>query len=77
MRLVVVTPEAPLLDTEVDSVVAPGAEGEFGVLVGHESLLAPLAEGAIRYTSGGAEQTLEIKGGFAEVSPEGVTVLAD
>ena len=77
MRLVVVTPEAPLVDTEVDSVEAPGSEGEFGVLPGHEPLLAPLAAGELRYKVGGSTQTLEIKGGFAEVTSDAVTVLAD
>ena len=77
MRLVVVTPEAPLVDTEVDSLVAPGSEGEFGVLPGHEALLAPLAAGDLRYVSAGTPQTLAIKGGFAEVTPDSITILAD
>jgi F-type H+-transporting ATPase subunit epsilon len=77
LRLSVVTPERPVIDGEVDSVQAPGAEGEFGVLPGHEPFLAPLAGGDLRYTDGSGSHRIGIAGGFAEVTGERVTILAD
>ncbi|MFQ5699477.1 MAG: ATP synthase F1 subunit epsilon [Myxococcota bacterium] len=79
LQLAIVTPERPVADLEVDSVVLPGAEGEFGVLPGHEALLAPVQSGVVRYragSAGGAEERLAVSGGFAEVSQDRVTLLA-
>jgi len=75
--LSVVTPESPLVESEVQDVVLPGAEGEFGVLPDHEALLAPLQAGVLSYRAGGTVKRLELGGGFAEVTRERVTVLAD
>ena len=77
LELSIVTPAAPLVQTQVDTVVLPGAEGEFGVLPEHESLLAPLQEGVLSYQRGGQTHRVELLGGFAEVTRERVTVLAD
>ncbi len=77
LKLSVVTPERPVLEAEVERVEAPGTEGEFGVLPGHERFLAPLAEGELRYVDGQGSHSLKITGGFAEVTAERVTVLAD
>jgi F-type H+-transporting ATPase subunit epsilon len=76
LRLSVVTPERALVETEADSVVAPGAEGEFGVLPGHAPFLAPLRAGVVSWTSNGRSAAAAVSGGFAEVSAEGVTLLA-
>ena len=76
VALSIVTPEQTLVDTLADSIVAPGAEGEFGVLPAHEPFLAPLQAGELRYESGGESHAVEITGGFAEVTQERVTVLA-
>jgi F-type H+-transporting ATPase subunit epsilon len=76
LRLAIVTPARPLVDAEVDSVVAPGREGEFGVLPGPEHVLAALRPGVLRYVSGGRESRVAIAGGFAEVRPDAVAVLA-
>ena len=76
-ELSIVTPEAPVVDAEtVDAIVAPGREGEFGVLASHEPYLAPLKPGILRYRTGTSEQRLVISGGFAEITGERVTVLA-
>lgn len=75
--LAIVTPAHVLVETPADAVVVPGAEGEFGVLPGHERLLAPLQEGVVQYRSGDGIQRLRITGGFAEVSEERVLILAD
>ena len=77
LQLYVVTPAQPVVDAQVDSVVAPGTEGEFGILPGHECLLAPLQEGVLEYTQSGRVIRMRITGGFADVQPDRVTVLAD
>jgi F-type H+-transporting ATPase subunit epsilon len=77
LALSIVTPARAVVETEVDSVVLPGSEGEFGVLPGHEALLAPLREGAVVYQEAGQSVRVEITGGFAEVTQTHVTVLAD
>jgi len=76
LRLAIVTPSRALVETDADSVVAPGSEGEFGVLPGHAPLLAALKPGVVRYTAGSASGRVAIGGGFAEVTQERVTVLA-
>ena len=76
LRLSIVTPARPLVDAEVEQVVAPGSEGEFGVLPGHAALLAELKPGVVRWIEGGRPRRAAISGGFAEVTQERVTVLA-
>ncbi len=77
LQLSIVTPAAPLVeDLAVDLVIAPGREGEFGVLPAHEPFLAPLKPGVVRYRRGTEEQRIAISAGFAEVTPERVTILA-
>ena len=75
LLLSIVTPERAVLDSEVDSVVAPGAEGEFGVLPDHEAFLAPLQPGVVRYRGGEGSGRLAVSRGFAEVTGERVTLL--
>ena len=76
LRLSIVTPSRPLLNAEVEQVVAPGSEGEFGVLPGHAALLVLLKAGVVRWTEAGRTRRAAISGGFAEVTQERVTVLA-
>jgi len=76
LALSIVTPSRAVLEIEADAVVAPGSEGEFGVLPGHAPLLAALKPGIVRYTAGGNTRRLVIGGGFAEVTQERMTVLA-
>ena len=75
-RLSIVTPERPVVDFEVNSVVVPGSEGEFGVLPSHEPFLAPVAAGVVSYVTSEGEQRVATSGGFAEVTQEHVTLLA-
>ncbi len=76
--LEVVTPEKTVVHEDVEMVVAPGSEGEFGVLKGHTTFLTSLNMGALRYKdSGGDERYLFVNGGFAEVLPKKVTILAE
>jgi F-type H+-transporting ATPase subunit epsilon len=71
-----VSPEQIVFSGEVEHVVVPGTEGEFGVLAGHAPLVAMLRPGILRIL-GLNEQRILVVGGFAEVSPDGLTVLAD
>jgi F-type H+-transporting ATPase subunit epsilon len=71
-----VSPEQLVFSGEVEHVVVPGTEGEFGVLAGHAPLVAMLKPGILKIL-GPNEQRILVVGGFAEVGPEGLTVLAD
>jgi F-type H+-transporting ATPase subunit epsilon len=77
LRLRIVTPERPVVDAEVDTVVCPGSEGQFGVLPGHEPFLAPLRDGVVEWGGRAQRGRLAISGGFAEVTADAVVVLAD
>ena len=72
-----VSPEEILFSGEVEHVVVPGFEGEFGVLAGHAPLVATLRPGILKILGPGEPQRIMIFGGFAEVGPSGLTVLAD
>lgn len=76
MRLAIVTPVRSVVDTEADLVVAPGSEGELGILPGHAPLLVALKPGVVSYDEGGRTTRMVIGGGFAEVTQDHVTVLA-
>jgi len=76
--LEVVTPQKAIVSEEVEIVVAPGSEGEFGALKGHTTFLTSLNLGTLRYKeANGKERLLFINGGFAEVLPNKVTILAE
>ena len=75
--LEVVTPEKLLLSTQVDEVIAPGAEGDFGVLPGHCHFLSALRIGELRYRVGEQTHNMAILWGYAEVTPTHVTVMAE
>lgn len=73
-----VAPERLLLSTEADMVIVPGAEGDFGVLAGHAPVMSTLRPGVIDVTGTDAGDTrIFVRGGFAEVTPAGLTVLAE
>ena len=77
LQLEVVTPDKQVVSQAVDYVSAPGVEGEFGVLPNHVNLLSALAIGDLRYTTDGKNRHVFISGGFADVSNNTVTVLAE
>ena len=77
LRLEVITPDKLVVSQVADYVSAPGAEGEFGVLPNHVNLLSALAIGYLRFSAGGKSRSVFISGGFAEVSGNTMTVLAD
>ena len=74
-----VTPTALVRSEDVYMVVVPGAEGEFGVLVGHAPVLSSLRDGALKVwkTEGAVPEEIQVRGGFAEVNDRGLTVLAE
>jgi F-type H+-transporting ATPase subunit epsilon len=73
-----VMPEREVLATEADMVVVPGSEGDFGVLHGHAPLISTVRPGVLEVFQGSkAERRFLVVGGFAEVTPERCTVLAD
>ncbi|MEO7819748.1 MAG: F0F1 ATP synthase subunit epsilon [Actinomycetota bacterium] len=77
LLLEVVTPEKLLLSQQVDEVIAPGSEGEFGVLPGHSHFLSTLRIGELRYRVGDLTNHMVILWGFAEVTPTKVTIMAE
>lgn len=79
LRFELVTPERLVRSEEVYMVVVPGAEGDFGVLEGHAPVMSTIRDGelAIYRAQGAAPETLPIRGGFAEVNAQGLTVLAE
>ena len=73
-----VSPERLLVSEQVEEVVAPGTEGEFGVLAGHAPFLTTLKPGIVTVKlPGGRVHRLFVRGGFAEVNPSGLTILAE
>jgi F-type H+-transporting ATPase subunit epsilon len=72
-----VSPERLVFSGEVEHVVVPGSEGEFGVLAHHAPFLSMLRPGILTILGPGQPQRIVVGGGFAEVAPEGLTVLAE
>ena len=76
-QLTIVTPQGEAYHGEVERVVLPGSEGDFGVLPDHERFLTPLRVGEVEITSGGETLHAAIADGFAEVQGEQVAVLVE
>jgi F-type H+-transporting ATPase subunit epsilon len=76
LKLEVVTPSRRVLETRASEVRIPGALGELGVLPGHTQLLTSLGTGLVTWFGGDSGGSLVVQGGFAEVQPDAVTVLA-
>jgi F-type H+-transporting ATPase subunit epsilon len=72
-----VSPERVLFSGDVDQVDLPGVEGDMGILAEHAPLVTPLRPGIITIFNAGARESIVVIGGIAEVSPAGLTVLAD
>ena len=74
-----VTPTKLVRSETVHMVVVPGTEGDFGVLEGHAPVMSTMRDGAVLVykTEGAAPETIEVRGGFAEVSSKGLTMLAE
>lgn len=77
LNFALVSPERELFHGEVDHVVVLGSEGEFGVSPNHAPVMSTIKPGALRVISEGVERRIFVNGGFADVTPEGLTVLAE
>ena len=77
LKFSLVSPEKELMSADVDQVDIPATEGWIGVLPNHAPLMATLAPGMVRIRTGSDEQRIFVRGGFAEISPAGLTVLAE
>lgn len=72
-----VSPEKLLMSTDVDMVVVPGVEGDFGVLINHAPVVSTLRTGILDVHNGDSRERILVRGGFAEVNPNGLTILAE
>jgi F-type H+-transporting ATPase subunit epsilon len=73
-----VSPARELFSGDVDHVIAPGTEGEFGVLVNHAPFMTTLKNGVVRVLEGDVvRHRFYVRGGFADVTPAGLTILAE
>jgi F-type H+-transporting ATPase subunit epsilon len=77
LRLEIVTPEKLAYADDVDGVVCPGVDGELGILPHHAPLLTTLGFGELRIHKGGRDETFAIAGGFLQVRPDKVVVMAE
>jgi len=77
LQLDIVTPEKLAYSDEVDAVTLPGSEGELGVLPHHAPLVSTLGAGELRLRKAGAEESFAIVGGFLQVLPNKVVVMAE
>ncbi len=78
LRVEVVTGEREVLvEDNVDMVVAPGIEGQLGILPQHAPLVTTMIPGELRIVKGGVEETLAVGGGFLQIGPDRVLILAD
>ena len=77
LQLEIVSPERRAYSDEVDMVVVPGIDGQLGILPHHTRLISALGIGELRIKKGGTEQSMLISGGFVEVRPDKVIVMAD
>ena len=77
LHFFLVSPERELFSGEVDQVDAPGSEGDFGVLAGHAPFMTALKEGRVTVYNENQKKVFDVRGGFADVTPEGFTILAE
>ena len=76
IKVNIVTPDGPVYDSEVNMIIANTATGEIGVLPGHIPMVAPLQVGAIRLKKDGQTDIVAVSGGFLEIRPDQVSILA-
>ena len=72
-----VSPERLVVSERVDAVTIPGVEGDFGVLPNHSPVMTMVREGELIVENDGMQRSFALAGGFADVTPEGVTVLSE
>jgi F-type H+-transporting ATPase subunit epsilon len=77
LRLEIVSPERMVYNDDVDMVIVPGRNGQLGILPHHTPLISSLGVGELRIKKSGSEESMLISGGFVEVRPDKVIVMAD
>jgi F-type H+-transporting ATPase subunit epsilon len=77
LTLEIITQEAPIWEGEVDILLAPGADGQIGILPGHAALLTKLSEGELFIVTGPKMEVLAVSGGLLDVHNDKITVMAD
>jgi F-type H+-transporting ATPase subunit epsilon len=77
LKLEIVSPERMVYSDDVDMVIVPGRNGQLGILPHHTPLISSLGVGELRIKKGGTEESMLISGGFVEVRPDKVIVMAD
>jgi ATP synthase, F1 epsilon subunit (delta in mitochondria) len=77
MQFDLVSPERKLMSAQASEVQIPGADGELTAMPGHSPLITTLRPGILKVTAGGQTTEFAVTGGFAEITPEGVSVLAE
>lgn len=77
IKLEIVTPDKTVVSEDVEMVICPGSEGEFGVLPHHAPLLSALKIGPVRYRADGKDEVIFASGGFVDVSGDKCSVLAE
>ena len=77
LHLEIVTPERRAFEGDVDEVIVPGSEGELGILPHHAPLISLLGQGVLRYKQGAKSEEFAIFGGFLQVRPDRVVVMAE
>ncbi len=77
LQFSLVSPERELYSGNVDQVDIPGTEGDLGIMPNHSPLMAAIRTGTITVTENGTETKFFVQGGFADVTPSGLTVLAE
>jgi F-type H+-transporting ATPase subunit epsilon len=76
LKVNIVTPDGPVYESEVEMVSTKAQSGELGILPGHIPTVAPLQIGAVRLKNGNDTELVAVSGGFLEVRPDQVTILA-
>jgi F-type H+-transporting ATPase subunit epsilon len=77
IQLRVITPRRLAVEAEVPSVSLPALDGELGILPGHRPLLTALGRGRLHFPSDGEEESLSIRGGYADIRPDTVLVFTE
>jgi F-type H+-transporting ATPase subunit epsilon len=77
LKVSVISPEASVFEGETDSVVAPGYDGEFGILSDHAPMMTLLGKGTLRIGTGGSTKSFHIEGGFLQVAANAVRVVTE
>ncbi len=77
LQLKVIAPDRVLAEADVEAVSLPSLEGEIGVLPGHRPLFVGIGSGRLTFRSGGEEESVSVRGGYAQILPEKVVVMTD